>query len=972
MPPTETSTATATATEAPTAEATSEPTPPAAVTVEATVEITPELTAEATAEAPTITPTASETPLPLEPNWLLLSSGDFEQGTAPVGWLFDNSWGPQVANGNRAFGPRSFGGSAQFTQSVLHDAAIQMRLRLGNGIASFGLRQSEAGGYTATFEEAGFLRLYRNEQEVSQMFLGPIAGQWRTLRLSAAGDGVRVFLDGAELITFVDDPPLPAGFVTLGGRRSIGSGFLMDDLSVWAGEGETVQPAAARAAPMAYAAASESVAGRITSSLAYTVGRAVMQGNDQYIYDFLTIAGLDGTVTSYDQSPMSLAGVKPWSADGQWLVVGTPDNYGFSIFNPASGSTIRLTTVSSADYTAYDSCPVWSPDGSRIAFLSTARDGSYVTPDGYSYRRTTIYIVQTDGQSAPQRVALAADNTLLGCPAWSSDGKALVTNRYDQIADQTSFISIPLGPNATVREPVTITGWISRVIWSPDADKAAFMQPVDCGCTEQIRVLDLDSGTITEVTNNTGYSYSDDTVWGSSGAQLASMRHNVNTGVEELVILDLSQPCSDCGIRVLTEIPGSSLTWSPDEAWLALYDGYITLIAADSGERMLVSEDTGWGVNAMAWNPVIAPLCEPNAVMAFGAGGEYCIPSTVTPTPEPTPPYDPETECLTRLLNWDSNLDRRVLEAAEIAQYSNGDLSETAIQETLGRVQLNVWQYVVVVAVHLNQQFVQIRYLDDAGQVVEGDRWVRVRNLARNIVFEGLGMGAEGNPCFDEDGQFSGVKVEQLLMVETDLPVCTESQFVDCRPAISCNWIFGCNEDGTHQYEVQVLNKFGSTTGGCNNLSCPRPPACPSWLGRIDDQHCGTDLQTTTEDGSVQEPVYAVESGTFCGYFPASGVYFIRSVEGSEVWEYQYTHVGPDIATPGNARPYSYVASGANLGDYGAYGYTDPDNLHVHLVNVVYSYSPGSLLCSITNRLVATGDDPDPYRAIQIPSVEVE
>ena len=196
MPPTETSTATATG--APTAEATSEPTPPAEVTVEVTIEATAEVTVEATAEAPTITPTASETPLPPEPIWLLLSSGDFEQGAPPHNWFFAG-WRAQTPDGAHAWGPRSFGGSALYAGSPLLDSAVQLRVRLSNGIFAFGLRQSAASGYTATFEEVGFLRLYRNEQEVGQMFLGPIAGQWRTLRLSAAGDVVRVFLDGAEL-----------------------------------------------------------------------------------------------------------------------------------------------------------------------------------------------------------------------------------------------------------------------------------------------------------------------------------------------------------------------------------------------------------------------------------------------------------------------------------------------------------------------------------------------------------------------------------------------------------------------------------------------------------------------------------------------------------------------------------------------------------------------------------------------------
>lgn len=133
-------------------------------------------------------------------------------------------------------------------------------------------------------------------------------------------------------------------------------------------------------------------------------------------------------------------------------------------------------------------------------------------------------------------------------------------------------------------------------------------------------------------------------------------------------------------------------------------------------------------------------------------------------------------------------------------------------------------------------------------------------------------------------------------------------------------------------------------------------------------------------------PVYAIQSGYFCLYDPIDdGSNFnIRTVVGSEVWEYEYTHVGPEITSPDSALTYSYVAGGVYLGNYGHYGDTDSNDLHVHLVNIVYVSTPGIHPCAATQRVEPstpadqcpadpTDDCPnDPYRRVEYSTPEDE
>ncbi len=69
--------------------------------------------------------------------------------------------------------------------------------------------------------------------------------------------------------------------------------------------------------------------------------------------------------------------------------------------------------------TSHDTAPAWSPDGSRIAFVSNRHTDADLT------WRTDLYLVDADGSGAPVRVTGGRGDRAFGHPAWSPDGSVI-------------------------------------------------------------------------------------------------------------------------------------------------------------------------------------------------------------------------------------------------------------------------------------------------------------------------------------------------------------------------------------------------------------------------------------------------------------------------------------------------------------------------------------------------------------------
>ena len=290
--------------------------------------------------------------------------------------------------------------------------------------------------------------------------------------------------------------------------------------------------------------------------------------------------------------------------NGKFLYCGEVDLDGpCQIFsnNPDGSDGMQLTSLPLDIYPG-DTDPESSPDGSKIAFSRatyTYRDvGGGATEEIYTQ---DIYVMNADGSGLRE---IADDPALDSGPAWSPDGSkiAFVSDR-DATVGATSYDIYVTNADGT-GEPTRIMnqpGVESGLNWSPDGSKLLYVSTADTpafpnpGEDTEIYVINPNgSGVVSRLTDNTAYDSTPD--WSPDGKQIAfsstrdgkSAIFKMNADGSGQTKIDYQAPCIDPQDFDSPRCIGDGYpVWSPDGTKIAFlrtmrdfgqyYDVFLTM-----------------------------------------------------------------------------------------------------------------------------------------------------------------------------------------------------------------------------------------------------------------------------------------------------------------------------------------------------------------------------------------------------------
>ncbi len=333
---------------------------------------------------------------------------------------------------------------------------------------------------------------------------------------------------------------------------------------------------------------------------------------DNFPYGFHADLSPDGTRILYTSCAYPMTGAR---RDAGKEVTRADFNYEIAVINSDGSGQQRLT-----ENTYLDQFPVWSPDGSRIAFIADfARERPL-------YRSTprALYTMAPDGTDVQPVEPSGLNNVAFAPPLWSPDGEylafvtrgwrvfVLYTIRADGAGERTRIGRVLNTQTRTLqRMPPPVPSW------SPDGELLAFATAAEEGNSgivspvytarpdgsEKQKLLDI-PGNVSHVLWSPNGEYLGIVAWVWDGeSDSTSFVHVARSDGTVLGQVQLDEPWDPW------DLP--QISWSPTRPELLVVDAswnHVFLIQSDGSDLRKVDLLSMPHIRMAGWGPEDAPI----------------------------------------------------------------------------------------------------------------------------------------------------------------------------------------------------------------------------------------------------------------------------------------------------------------------------------------------------------------------------
>ena len=206
--------------------------------------------------------------------------------------------------------------------------------------------------------------------------------------------------------------------------------------------------------------AEQPVAGR---SSAQVNGRIAYVGTDGNIYTLLPDGSGLQSVTQDGPAAAERFNMLAWSPDGQLAFVSATEQ-GSALFTAHADGSAR-TQVYAGEPDAIPFYLYWSPDGNRLAFLTTARSG-----------RTALWLAESQEADSAKTIERGSPYYF----SWSPDSRSLLMHiGGSRTVSPEAHVSIFQPDSSATQELADAPGEFQTPAWSPDGKRFLFVRQTE-------------------------------------------------------------------------------------------------------------------------------------------------------------------------------------------------------------------------------------------------------------------------------------------------------------------------------------------------------------------------------------------------------------------------------------------------------------------------------------------------------------